>query len=147
VRKVYSQGGISIDDIKTVKEFVPKVIKNEKILIGEDDKFLASAYRLKLTKVGFEIQIARDGEEVLKMLQTFTPDLILLDLVMPIKDGFAALEEIRANQSFKSIPILVASNLGQKEDIDRAMGLGANDFVVKSDLSLDELIKKINSML
>lgn len=119
----------------------------KKILIGEDDKFLSSAYRLKFTKVGFEIQIASDGDEVLKLLQTFTPDLILLDLVMPIKDGFAALEEIRANESYKSIPVLVASNLGQKEDVDKAMSMGANDFVVKSDMSLDDLIKKINIMI
>ncbi len=119
----------------------------KKILIGEDDKFLASAYRLKLTKAGFEIQIAHDGEEIVKALATFLPDLILLDLVMPIKDGFTALEEIRSQEKFKLIPILVASNLGQKEDIDRAKSLGANDFVIKSDMSLDDLIKKISSMI
>lgn len=119
----------------------------KKILIAEDDKFLLSAYRLKLTKVGFEIKIVSDGVETMEMLKTFAPDLILLDLMMPIKDGFETLAEIRANGDYSKIPILVASNLGQKEDIDRAKSLGANDFVVKSDLSLDELVKKINLML
>lgn len=119
----------------------------KKILIAEDDKFLASAYKLKLTKVGFEIQIASDGNEAIEILKSFKPDLILLDLVMPVKDGFVTLEEIRDMNEFKLTPILVASNLGQKEDVDRATKLGANDFVVKSDMSLDDLIKKINIMI
>lgn len=119
----------------------------KKILIAEDDKFLASAYRLKLTKAGFEVEIVSDGTELLKVLEKFLPDLILLDLVMPVMDGFAVLENLRSNPKFKSIPILVASNLGQKEDIDRATNLGATDFVVKSDMSLDMLIEKINKFI
>lgn len=119
----------------------------KKILVAEDDKFLASAYKLKLTKAGFEVQVANDGSIALEMLKNFVPDLILLDLVMPVKDGFVTLAEIKANTVYSKIPVLVASNLGQKEDIDKANELGANDFVIKSDMSLDELIKKINSMI
>jgi len=119
----------------------------KKILIAEDDKFLSSAYRLKLTKAGFEVQITGDGAELLKTLETYTPDLILLDLVMPVMDGFTALETLRSNPKFKSIPIIIASNLGQKEDIDRTQSLGISDFVVKSDLSLDVLIEKINKII
>ncbi len=119
----------------------------KKILVAEDDKFLGNAYRIKLTKAGFEVQLATDGQEALTALQTFIPDLILLDLVMPVKDGFAALEEIKANDKLKAIPVIVASNLGQKEDTDRAMKLGAKDFVVKSDLSLDVLIQKIHTLI
>ena len=115
----------------------------KKILVAEDDKFLGNAYRVKLTKAGFEVQIARDGQEATDMLQTFIPDIILLDLVMPVKDGFSTLEEIKNNPQLKSIPVIVASNLGQKEDTDRALSLGANDFIVKSDLSLNTLIEKI----
>jgi len=118
----------------------------KKILIAEDDKFLASAYKLKLTKAGFEVMLASDGNEMLLMLKSFVPDLILLDLVMPVMDGFTTLGEIKLNEQYKKIPILVASNLGQKEDIDRAMELGASGFVVKSDMSLDDLINKINTM-
>jgi CheY-like chemotaxis protein len=114
-----------------------------KILVAEDDKFLGSAYRAKLTKTGFEVQIATDGNEALTALQSFTPDIILLDLVMPGKDGFATLEEIKQSDQLKSIPVIVASNLGQKEDLDKAMALGASDYIIKSDLSLDALISKI----
>jgi DNA-binding response OmpR family regulator len=117
------------------------------ILVAEDDKFLANAYRVKLTKAGFEPHIARDGQEAIDALQSLKPDLILLDLVMPVKDGFATLEEIKKNDATKSLPVIVASNLGQKEDIERAQKLGATDFIIKSDLSLDALVTKIHTIL
>jgi DNA-binding response OmpR family regulator len=118
-----------------------------KILVTEGDKFLANAYRVKLSKSNFEVKIASNGEDALTILQTFTPDLILLDLVMPKKDGFTVLKELQAKPHLKGIPVLVASNLGQKEDLDKAMALGAKSYVVKSDMSLENLIKKINSII
>lgn len=118
-----------------------------KVLVVEDDKFLTSAYKAKLTKSGFEVQVASDGEEALQALQAFSPDIILLDLVMPRKDGFATLPEIRAKENFKTTPIIVTSNLGQKEDVDKAMSLGASDYIIKSDLSMDALVTKINDTL
>jgi DNA-binding response OmpR family regulator len=119
----------------------------KKILVAEDDRFLSNAYRVKLGKAGFEVQIASDGNEALTILETFQPAIVLLDLMMPVKDGFAVLEAMRADERFKSIPVIVASNLGQKEDTERALGLGANDFIVKSDLSLDSIIDKINKLI
>jgi DNA-binding response OmpR family regulator len=118
-----------------------------KILVVEDDRFLTSAYRAKLTKAGFEVQLAGDGVEALEVLKNYQPDIILLDLVMPRKDGFMTLGEIKQNPNLKNIPVIVASNLGQKEDLDKAMGLGANDFIIKSDLSMDALIARINKVL
>lgn len=117
-----------------------------KILIAEDDNYLVNAYRVKLTKAGYEIKIALDGNEALNALESFAPDLIVLDLVMPKKDGFATLEEIKKNDKWKNIPVIIASNLGQKEDIDRGMKLGATDFIVKSEMSLNDLIAKINKI-
>jgi DNA-binding response OmpR family regulator len=117
----------------------------KKILIVEDDKFLANAYRVKLTKAGFETQLATDGDEAIKVLESFRPDLIILDLVMPVKDGFTTLKELKEHESYKTIPVIIASNLGQKEDREKALGLGASDFVVKSDINLNDLISKINS--
>jgi DNA-binding response OmpR family regulator len=114
-----------------------------KVLVTEDDKFLASAYRVKLTKAGYEVHLASDGNEALQILSEFTPDVMILDLVMPGKDGFSVLEEINKNENLKKIPIIVASNLGQKEDIDKALSLGAKDYVVKTDLSMSMLIEKI----
>ena len=119
-----------------------------KILVTEDDRFLASAYRAKLSKVGFEVTVATDGQEALELLQNgLEPDLILLDLVMPRKDGFATLQELREKPQWAQVPIIVASNLGQKEDLDKAQALGATDYVIKSDLSMDALVAKVNAVL
>lgn len=119
----------------------------KKILIVEDDKFLAIIYRVKLTKEGFETKIAQDGEEASKILESYVPDLILLDLVMPRKDGFTLLQEIKNNKKWHLIPIIVASNLGQKEDTEKAIKMGVDDYIIKTDLSMDDLIIKINSIL
>lgn len=116
----------------------------KKLLVVEDDKFLSNAYKIKFTKAGFEVVLVTDGQEALTALQTFTPDIILLDLMMPIKDGFAVLESIKKDGRLKNIPVIVASNLGQKEETERALGLGASDFIIKSDLSLESIIDKIN---
>lgn len=119
----------------------------KKILIVEDDNYLTNAYRVKFTKAGFEVKNAFDGDEALDLLKTFMPDLILLDIVMPKKDGFATLEEIKANAQWKNIPVILASNLGQKEDIDKGIRLGATDFFIKTDFTLNNLIEKINAIL
>lgn len=118
-----------------------------KILIAEDDKYLSSAYRVKFTKAGFETQIASDGIEAFDILKKFTPDIILLDLVMPRKDGFTTLEELKKNPKYKKIPVIITSNLGQQEDIDKCKQLGAKEYIVKSDMSLDDLVSKITSIL
>jgi PleD family two-component response regulator len=117
------------------------------ILIVEDDRFLSSAYRLKFTKVGFSVHLAMDGQEAMAILQTVIPDIILLDLVMPVKDGFTVLSELKADEKLKSIPVIITSNLSQKEDVDKAKGLGALDFIIKSDVSLDDLVKKVQGIL
>jgi DNA-binding response OmpR family regulator len=119
----------------------------KKILIAEDDRFLATAYKIKLTKAGYEVKIAVDGVEALKALAEYVPDLVILDLIMPVKDGFAVLEELKKNDAWKKIPVIVASNLGQKEDMEKATNMGATDFVVKSDLSLENLIAKIRKIV
>ena len=117
-----------------------------KVLVVEDDSFLIKAYVAKLTSAGFDLKTASDGEEALNVLKTFMPDVILLDLVMPRKDGFATLEEIKKQEQFKNTPVIVTSNLGQKEALDRASSLGATDFVTKSDMSLEDLVAKINGL-
>lgn len=118
-----------------------------KILVVEDDKFLASAYKVKLEKERNEVVVAKDGQEALLLLENFSPNVIVLDLVMPNMDGFDLLKNIKSSEKHKNIPIVVASNLGQKEDIDKAMKLGANDFIVKSDLSMDDVVNKISSVV
>ena len=114
-----------------------------KVLVAEDDRFLANAYRIKFDKLGYEVKIESDGEATLNTLKSWTPDILVLDLLMPIVDGFTVLQKMKADEKLKSIPVLVASNLGQTEDVKRAIALGANDFVVKGNMSLDELTAKM----
>lgn len=119
----------------------------KKILVAEDDQFLSQAYRLKLTKAGFDVKVAVDGQDTLNLLKSFTPDIILLDMVMPVKDGLTALREIKADEKLKNIPVIVTSNLEQKEQIDQGFHLGAVDYVIKSNISMDDLLKKIQNAL
>ena len=114
-----------------------------KVLIAEDDRFISSAYNIKLTKEQFEVELAFDGEETIAKARSFSPDLILLDLIMPKKDGFETLKDLKNDPKLKTIPVIVSSNLGQKEDKDKALALGALDYFVKSDISLTDLIEKI----
>lgn len=118
-----------------------------KVLIAEDDAFLANAYRVKLTKAGFDVRMAMNGKEALQTLEEFSPDIILLDLVMPVLDGFSTLAEIKKNDKWKKIPVIISSNLGQKEDIEKGKNLGATDYIVKSNISINDLADKINEVL
>jgi CheY-like chemotaxis protein len=117
-----------------------------KVLVVEDDAFLISAYKVKLAQEGFEVQFASDGEEAMKILESFMPDVILMDAVMPRKDGFATLAEIKAQDKLKNIPVIMASNLGQIGDVEKAKSLGAVDFVTKSNMSIGDLSNKIKSV-
>lgn len=119
----------------------------KKILVIEDDNFLANAYRVKLSKSGYNVDIAMDGDDGLKKLANGIPDLIILDLVMPNRDGFSVLGEINQHPEWKTIPIIVASNLGQKEDIEKAMSLGARDYFIKTDMSMEQILQKIESIV
>lgn len=119
----------------------------KKLLIVEDDGFLIRAYETKLKDSGLDIKIVTDGDEALAALADFKPDLILLDLVMPRKDGYAFLDELRQMPEFKHTPVIVASNLGQKADMKRARDKDILEYIVKSDLPLDELVHKIKTAI
>lgn len=119
----------------------------KKILIAEDDKFIANAYRVKLTKLGYEIKIVGNGKEAVSALDDFEPDVIVVDLIMPVQDGFETITEIRKLTKFKTTPILIASNLGQKEDVEKGKKLGADGYITKSNTSLEDIVKKIESYI
>src|SRR3989344_2880277 len=101
-----------------------------KILVVEDDNFLANAISIKLKSSGFEVNSANDSDQTYKILATFIPDIILLDLLLPKKDGFTILKELKSNKKFQNIPVIVISNLGQKEDMEEAIELGAVKYIV-----------------
>jgi len=118
-----------------------------KILLVEDDKFLRELMTRKLTNEGFDLQEAIDGEEGLKKLETFKPDIILLDLILPGLDGFEVLERIKDNPQTSSVPVLILSNLGQRDEIEKGLKLGAIDFMVKAHFTPEEIVGKIKSIL
>ncbi len=115
------------------------------ILVVDDEKPLANALVLKLTHEGFEATAVYDGEQAIDALGKNTYDLILLDLIMPVMDGFLLLEKIK--EKGISTPVVVSSNLSQSEDFSKAKSLGAVDFFVKSDTPISDIIGKINKIL
>jgi CheY-like chemotaxis protein len=124
------------------------MVSQKTILIAEDDDFLAKAYQIKLTNLGYKVVIVSNGEEVLSYLkENPPPNLIILDLIMPQKDGFETLADLKKEERFKKIPVVIVSNLSQEEDIKKAKDLGALDFLVKSSLSLSEIAQKIEGFL
>lgn len=121
--------------------------KKRKVLVVEDETFLVKIYSVKLKKEGYDVHIATDGEEAVRLAAEVKPDLILLDLILPKLNGFEALERMRANPANKSTPVLVLSNLGQEEDIKRATTLGASDYLVKANFSIQDIVAKIKGVL
>jgi DNA-binding response OmpR family regulator len=119
----------------------------KKILIVEDDKFLRELMAQKLAKEGYDVIEAIDGEDALKSIKEEKPDLVLLDLILPGKDGFEVLAKVKEDAALSKIPIIVLSNLGQKEDVERALNLGATDYMVKAHFTPGEIIAKIKGIL
>jgi len=116
-----------------------------KILIIEDDDFFRNFYSSKLKELGYEVDNAPDGEQGMIKIKQFQPDLILLDLIMPKKDGFQLLTELKDNNPSITIPVIVFSTLGQELDVVRAKGMGAQDYINKSVFDFNTVIKKIET--
>lgn len=118
-----------------------------KILIIEDDKFLRELIVSKLSMEKFEILEAVDGEEGIKKIQSEKPNLILLDLILPGIDGFEVLSKMKQDVSLKSIPVIILSNLGQRDDVEKGLKLGAVDYLVKAHFTPNEIIDKVKAIL
>ncbi len=119
----------------------------KKILIVEDDKFLSKMLSRMLDESNYEIAMASSGTEGLAKSAEPGISMILLDIMLPDMAGFDVLEKIKANAATAKIPVIIMSNLAQPEDIQQGKKLGAVDYLVKSDLSLDEIVAKVNSHL
>ena len=117
------------------------------VLVVEDEEFLVRALEDNLSAEGCAIDTARNGEEAMEHVQKKKPDLILLDLLMPKRDGFYVLEEVKKNPEWKLIPIIVLSNLGGDAEIKRALEMGADDYFVKSQHPIEEVIEKVKEYL
>ena len=118
-----------------------------KLIIIEDDPFLLSILAEKLKEAGFDIETAIDGEDGLNKIKTGSFDLVLLDMVLPKIDGFKILEELRDGSQVKKIPVIILSNLYDKNNIDKAILLGAKEYIVKAYNTPEEIVLKIKSFL
>ena len=118
--------------------------EKKKILLGEDDKFLSKIYVTKLSGAGFEVFWAANGEEVLTQAREKKPNLILLDLMMPVKDGFQALHELKADEELRKIPVVILSNLNLEEQQKKTLAAGAVEYAVKTEVfpNLVELVER-----
>ena len=117
------------------------------ILVAEDDQFFSSLIARRLQEHGFGIICAFDGEETISLARSKHPDLLLLDLLMPKKDGYSVMEELRADADTAKIPILIATNLSDRDSIERGMKLGAVDALIKADTTPEEIAQRISALL
>ena len=119
----------------------------KKILFIEDEPHLQKEVGEILTQEGFEVLSALDGEEGLELIKKEKPDLILLDLILPKKDGFEVLKEMKEDEDLKDIPVIVLTNLEGMSDVEKAMSLGATTYLVKANYELENVIAKIKKTL
>ncbi len=119
----------------------------KKILIVEDEEIILNLLQKKLADEGYEISIAKDGEEGLKTMRSQKPDLILLDIVMPKMGGFEVMTEMQKDKELANIPVIVVSNSGQPVEIDKAQELGAKDWLIKTEFDPQEVVEKVKKQL
>ncbi len=118
------------------------------ILLVEDDSFISGMYFTKLSSLGFKVEVIEDGEAAWERLSKDPlPHLLLLDIVLPKKDGFEILESLRRDARTATLPIILLTNLGQKPDVERGIKLGANDYIIKAHYTPTEVVEKITKLL
>lgn len=130
------------ENILTILEMDKK-----KLLIIEDESILNKALQDFMILEGFDVVIAIDGEEGIRKSASEMPDLILLDIILPKKDGYEVIKEIKANKKTKHIPIVLLTNLGSINDVEKAVELGATTYLVKADYKMEEVTQKIKDIL
>lgn len=121
--------------------------KQPTILIIEDDIFLNNIYNKRLFEENFDVLTAFDGEKGIKIAKQKSPDLILLDLMLPKMDGFAVIKYCKEDSALKNIPIILLTNLNDKDDIERALSFGVKDYLIKVHFTPAEVVEKIKNIL
>ncbi len=120
---------------------------NIKILLVEDDPFLLSMYATKFEMEGFVVVLAEDGEKGLKLAGKEKPSIILLDVLLPKMDGFEVLKALKADKATKDIPVILLTNLSQRDDVEQGQALGAVDYLIKAHFMPSEVVEKIKKVL
>lgn len=124
-------------------------MEKNKILVIEDETTMREALQETLSENGFETEVAADGEEGISKIKSFLPELILLDIILPKKDGFDVLKEIKEidDEKVADIPVILLTNISGVENIQKALDLGATTYLVKADYKLDEIVEKVKEVL
>jgi DNA-binding response OmpR family regulator len=120
---------------------------NSKILIIEDDRYISRMFEIKLGLDGLDVQVADNGRIGVEKAKEFHPDVILTDILMPEMDGFEVISQTKHDPELKSTPILIMSNLGEEDHIQKGLQLGALGYIVKSDITPAQIIEKIKSII
>ena len=115
----------------------------KKILLVEDEEIILNLLQRKLTQEGYEVSVARDGEDGLRIMRQFRPDLVLLDIIMPKLGGFEVMEAMNKDEALSKIPVIIVSNSGQPVEIDKAQSLGAKDWLIKTEFDPKEVVEKV----
>ncbi len=118
-----------------------------KILLVEDDPFLIDIYTAKFKEAGFDIQVVTDGQESLRKIKEKLPDLVLLDIVLPHINGWEILRKIRQEDKLKNLKVIILSNLGQKEEVEKGISLGATKYLIKAHYKPNEVVEQIKKIL
>ncbi|OGC51298.1 hypothetical protein A2982_04240 [candidate division WWE3 bacterium RIFCSPLOWO2_01_FULL_39_13] len=116
-------------------------------MIADDNEFFSNVFSTEFTKSGYKTDVVANGQQVLDLAERQRPDLIILDLIMPVKDGFDTLTELKNNEKLKDVNVVVLSNLGQSEDIEKAKRLGAAGYIIKKDLAIKDLFSEVSKYL
>jgi DNA-binding response OmpR family regulator len=119
----------------------------KEVLLIEDDPFLIDIYTTKLKEAGFSIEVANSGELVFKKINEKKPDLVVLDIVLPQIDGWEILKKIKSNSRFKSIPVIILSNLGQKAEVEKGISLGATKYLIKAHYTPTQVVEEIKKIM
>ena len=117
------------------------------VLIAEDEDLLQKAFRAKFEGAGYAVTVVGDGEAALYSIRTARPDILLLDIRMPKKDGFQVLTEMKQDPELATIPVFILSNLSQDPDVETGLKLGAVDYIIKSDFSITDVVRKVGEHL
>lgn len=117
------------------------------ILLVEDDAFVSDIYQTRLEQEGYKLVLAENGLEAMKKIEEQIPHLILLDIIMPYMDGMEVLKKLKANDKWKKIPVIILTNLSQKEEVDEGLGIGADDYLIKSHFTPSEVVEKVRTIL